>query len=207
MNPSGSHRTRRATTDDLPQLQTLWREARFPVEELEKQFTDFQVAVDDVGVLGAAIGLKTGASQGFLHSETFADFGQTDLLRPRLWQHLQKVAQSHGLFLLWTRETAPFWRKDAGFIEATPELLTKLPKELGAPAPGWLALRLRDESAEPEALARQFELFKIAEQEKRDKILRRARALRVLEALAGQRPLPLRRNSPDLRSPAKETDD
>jgi len=41
LNPSGSHRTRRATTDDLAQLQALWGEARFAVEELEKRFTEF----------------------------------------------------------------------------------------------------------------------------------------------------------------------
>ncbi|MGA3180659.1 MAG: hypothetical protein ABSF38_09980 [Verrucomicrobiota bacterium] len=183
MNPSGSHRTRRATTDDLAQLQALWGEARFAVEELEKRFTEFQVAADRQGSIAAAIGLQLSGSQGHIHSETFADFALTDTLRPLLWQHLQVVAQSYGLYLLWTRETAPFWRKDAGFSQAPPELLAKLPPELGAPGPGWLALRLREEGAEPEALARQFELFKIAEQEKREKILRRARALRILGTL------------------------
>jgi len=49
--------------------------------------------------------------------------------------------------------------------------------------PGWLALRIREEGADPEALARQFELFKITEQEKRDKLLRHARLLRLAGTL------------------------
>ena len=180
MNPLSSHRTRRATTDDLEQLKSLWQAERFPASELEKQFTDFQVAEYNSGQVAAAIALQIAGSQGRVHSETFADFGQTDLLRPRLWQQLQITAQYHGLSLLWTREGAPFWRRDAGFTEARREWLEKLPPDFGAAGPGWLALRIRDEADEPEALARQFELFKITEQEKREKVLRNARFLRFL---------------------------
>ena len=183
MNPQTSHRTRRATTDDLEQLKALWRAERFPVETLEKHFTDFQVVEDAQGGVAAAISLQIAGSQGHIHSETFADFAQTDLLRPRLWQQIQSAARNHGLFRLWTREAAPFWRKDAGFAAAPPELLAKLPETFGAAAPGWLSLRLRDELADPEALDRQFELFKITEREKREKILRRARFLQFLGTL------------------------
>ncbi len=180
MNPLSSHRTRRATTDDLERLKALWQVEGFPVGELEKQFTDFQVAEDVRGEVAAAIALQIAGNQGRIHSETFADFGQTDLLRPRLWHQLQTTARLHGLFRLWTRETAPYWRKDAGFAEASREWLENLPAAFGAAGPGWLALRIREEGADPEALARQFELFKIAEQEKREKVLQRARFLRVV---------------------------
>jgi N-acetylglutamate synthase-like GNAT family acetyltransferase len=176
----GPYRTRRATTDDLEQLKALWEEARFPVLELEKQFTDFQVAADGEGRVAAAIAIQIAGHEGHIHSETYADFGLTDALRPRLWQHLQVVAQNHSLFRVWTTEAAPFWRRDAGFAEAPSDVLAKFPAAFGTPGPRWLALRLRDEAAEPEALARQFEVFKIAEQEKRDKVLRHARALRFL---------------------------
>jgi N-acetylglutamate synthase-like GNAT family acetyltransferase len=178
VNPLSIHRTRRATTDDLELLKSLWLMERFPVDELEKQFTDFQVAENEQGEVAAAIALQIAGSQGRVHSETFADFGQTDTLRPRLWHQLQATAQLQGLTRLWTRETAPYWKREAGFAEASREWLEKLPAEFGAAGPGWLALRLRDEAAEPEALARQFELFKIAEQAKRDKLLRNARYLR-----------------------------
>jgi N-acetylglutamate synthase-like GNAT family acetyltransferase len=180
VNPLSSQRTRRATTDDLERLKALWEAERFAVGELEKQFTDFQVAEDGQGEVAAAIALQIAGGQGRIHSETFADFGQTDLLRPRLWQQLQTTAQLHGLFLLWTRETAPFWRQDAGFAEAPREWLEKLPAGFGAAGPGWLALRIREEGADPEALARQFELFKIAEQAKREKLVRQARILRYV---------------------------
>jgi hypothetical protein len=177
------YRTRRATTDDLEQLLALWRAAEFPAEELERRFTEFQVATDDAGRVAAAIGLRIAGSDGHIHGETYADFGLTDTLRPRMWSHLQSVAQNYGLCRLWTRETAPFWRKDAGLAAPPPEVAAKLPGDFGAAEPGWLVIRLREESAEPEALARQFEVFKIAEQEKREKIYRRARALRFIGTL------------------------
>ncbi len=183
MNPLSSHRTRRATTDDLEQLKALWQAEQFPVAQLEKQFTDFQVAEDDRGGVAAAIALQVAGNQGRIHSETFGDFGQTDLWRPRLWQQLQSTAQNHGLFRLWTRETAPYWRTEAGFTEASREMLENLPASFGAAGPGWLALRIRQKGADPEALARQFELFKIAEQAKRDKLLRHARLLRLVGTL------------------------
>ena len=58
--------------------------------------------------------------------------------------------------------------------------LEKLPAAFGAAGPGWLALGIRDPGADPEALARQFELFKIASQAKREKVLRQARFLRMV---------------------------
>jgi N-acetylglutamate synthase-like GNAT family acetyltransferase len=183
MNPLSSHGTRRATTDDLEPLKALWRAEGFAADELEKQLTDFQVAADKEGRVAAAIGLQIAGDQGLIHGETFADFGQTDLLRPRLWQQLQTTAQNHGLFRLWTRESAPFWRKDAGFAGADKPLLEKRPASFGASEPGWLTLRLRQEGADAEALARQFELFKITEQAKREKLLRNARMLRWVGTL------------------------
>jgi len=180
VNPLSSHRTRRATTDDLEPLKALWLAERLDAGELEKQLTDFQVGEDEQGAVAAAIALQISGSQGRIHSETIADFAQTDLWRPRLWFQLQNAAQNLGLFRLWTRETAPFWRKDAGFADATGELQEKLSAAFGRPGPGWLALRIRPEGADPEALARQFELFKIAEREKRDRILSHARMLRFV---------------------------
>jgi len=43
---------------------------------------------------------------------------------------------------------------------------------------GMAGLAHPEEGADPEALARQFELFKIAEQAKREKLVRQARILR-----------------------------
>ena len=41
-------------------------------------------------------------------------------------------------------------------------------------------MRIREEGADPEALDRQFELFKITEQEKREKLLRQASLMRFI---------------------------
>jgi N-acetylglutamate synthase-like GNAT family acetyltransferase len=183
VNPLSSHGTRRATTDDLEQLKALWQAEGLAADELERQLTDFQVADDGRGRVAASIGLQIAGDQGLVHGETFADFGQTDLWRPRLWRQVQITAQNHSLFRLWTREGAPFWRKDAGFAEADRPLLEKRPASFGAAGPGWLTLRIREEGADAEALARQFELFKITEQAKREKLLRNARLLRLIGTL------------------------
>ncbi len=175
-----SYRTRRATVDDLAQLAELWQAVHLPVAELEKQFTDFQVAEDEQGTLAAAIGLHIEGGHGRVHSETFADFALTDALRPALWERLQVVAHNHGLFRLWTEESAPWWKKDAGFSTPSDELLQKLPESYGPRHAAWLTLRLKDEVAEPDFLEKQIAMFKEAERLRREKLLRRGRALRII---------------------------
>ena len=175
-----SYRTRRATVDDLAQLAELWQAAQLPAATLEKQFTDFQVAEDDQGKLAAAIGLHIEGGDGRVHSETFADFALTDALRPALWERLQVVAQNHGLFRLWTEESAPWWKKDAGFSTPSDEILQKLPESYGPRHPAWLTLRLRDEAADPAFFDKQIAMFREAERLKREKFMRRGRALRII---------------------------
>jgi N-acetylglutamate synthase-like GNAT family acetyltransferase len=175
-----SYRTRRATVDDLAQLAELWQAAQLPAATLEKQFTDFQVAEDDQGKLAAAIGLHIEGGNGRVHSETFADFALTDALRPALWERLQVVAQNHGLFCLWTEESAPWWKKGAGFSTPSDEMLQKLPESYGPRHPAWLTLRLRDEAADPAFFDKQIAMFREAERVKREKLMRRGRALRII---------------------------
>jgi N-acetylglutamate synthase-like GNAT family acetyltransferase len=179
MNPLRHHRTRRANADDLPQLIALWQAEKLPVPLLEKQLTDFQVLESPDDVIIAAIALQVSGTHGRIHSETIGDFSLADSTRALLWQQLQTTSRSLGLIRLWTREIPPFWRKDAGFNEADAEALAKFPPEFAAPGAPWLALRLRDEAAEPEALAKQFEMFKVTEQQKRERTLFIARALGI----------------------------
>ena len=169
--------------DDLAQLAKLWRAADLPVAELEKQFTDFQVAEEDEGKLAAAIGLQIEGSNGRVHSETFADFALTDELRPALWGRLQVVAQNHSLFRLWTEESAPWWRKGAGFSTPSDELLQKLPESFGPRHPLWLSLRLKEEGADPALLDKEFALFKETERLRREKLMHRGRVLRIIGTL------------------------
>ena len=178
-----SYQTRRATVDDLPQLGELWRTGHLPAAELEKQFTDFQVAQDDQGKLAAAIGLRIEGGSGRVHSETLVDFALTETLRPALWKRLQTVAQNHGLFRLWTEEAAPWWKKDAGFAAPSAELLQKLPAKFGATQGAWLTLRLRDEGADPDLLEKELEMFKEAERQKRETMIQQGKILRVVATL------------------------
>jgi N-acetylglutamate synthase-like GNAT family acetyltransferase len=167
---------RRATTDDLEQLMVLWRAAALPTAELEKRFTEFQVAEDAEGRIIGAIALQVEGTDGKIHSETFSDFALSDTLRPLFWQRLETMARNHGLFRLWTAETAPFWKKDAGFSAAS----GPVPEAFG-PAPGpWLALQLKDESADPNLIEAQFLLFRQAEKAKRQKLLQSAAALKTV---------------------------
>jgi len=171
-----SYKARRATTDDIDALKALWESAGFTAADLEKQFTDFQVVENTEGRIVGAIALQIEGAHGKIHSEAFIDFGLTDTLRPLLWERLEKMAQSHGLFQLWTLETAPFWKKAAGFISATAQ-----PPEVFGPANApWLSLRLKDEGADPNLLEMQFNLFREAEKAKREQLLQRASALKMV---------------------------
>jgi N-acetylglutamate synthase-like GNAT family acetyltransferase len=175
-----AYQVRRATTDDLPQLSELWKTAQFPLDDLEKRFTEFQVAARPQGEIVACIGLQIVGTDGRLHSEWFTDFALSEALRPPLWNRLQLVAANHGLFRLWTDESAPFWKKGAGFSATTAEVMTKLPAEFGEARGGWFVLRLKEESADPSLLDAQFAMFRDAEKAKREKMLQRANAIRVI---------------------------
>jgi len=169
--------------DDLAQLAELWQSMQLPAAELEKQFTDFQVAEDGQGKLAAAIGLHIAGGHGRVHSEAFADFALTDTLRPALWERLQVVAQNHGLFRLWTEEAAPWWKKDAGFSPPSDEILLKLPESYGPRNSAWLTLRLKDEVAEPDFLEKQMAMFREAERARREKLMHRGKVLKFIGTL------------------------
>ncbi|HWD19194.1 MAG TPA: hypothetical protein VHB20_07930 [Verrucomicrobiae bacterium] len=169
-------RVRRATVDDLPALQELWQAAHLTGDE--QAFTDFQVAEDQDGKLAAAMALQIIGHAGRLHTETIADFGLTDILRPMLWERLLSVAKNHGLILLWTQENAPFWKKDAGFAPPPPEAKPKFPEGFGTLDDSWRMLRLREDVADPEFIERQFQAFKVTEQAKREKMLGQVRPLK-----------------------------
>jgi N-acetylglutamate synthase-like GNAT family acetyltransferase len=170
---------RRATVDDLPQLMDLWRAAQMPAEDLEKRFTEFQVAESSEGQVVGAIALQLAGNDGNIHSETLGDFALSDTLRPLFWERVQILARNHLLFRVWTEESAPFWKKDVGFSSPNEELLSRLPPAFGSAHHGWLALRLRDESADPSLLDAQFALFRQTEQAKREKLLQRAELLKM----------------------------
>ena len=172
---SENYRVRRVTTDDLDQLVLLWNDSILPSAQLEKRFTEFQVVEGPGENIVGAIGMQIAGSEGKIHSEAYTDFGLTDQLRPMLWERLCSVAANHGLFRLWTDETAPFWKKNCGFIEPSVEARAKVPAVFGDVTPTWLTLQLKEDLAEPMALEAQFTLFKAEEQQRTQKMFEQAR--------------------------------
>jgi hypothetical protein len=173
------YQVRRATTEDLEELYSLWQFGQLPAPDLEKSFTEFQVVVAPSGALAGAIGMRLSGLEACLHHETFSDFGLADPLRPLLWQRLQNLARNHGIFRLWTQEPAPFWRHE-GFAPANGELLGKLPAQFGDARRPWLSLQIKDERALPESIDREFARFREMEQERTQRMLQRATSLRWL---------------------------
>src|SRR5947207_14554276 len=94
---------RRATVDDIPKLNTLWRQENLPCQDLEGRFKEFQVIENGSGGIAGAVGLQVSGQEGRLHSEVFEDFGQADTLRRSLWERVRTVAQNHGLVRVWTQ--------------------------------------------------------------------------------------------------------
>ncbi len=171
------HRVRRATTDDVPGLIALWKSAHLPADELDKRFTEFQIVETADGKLLGAIGLQIVGAEGKIHSEAYSDFGLTDQLRPLLWERLLNVATNHGLFRLWTNESAPFWKKDCGFISPPVEALAKLPPQFGKAA---AMLQLKEDRAAPAALEAEFARFRAEEGARSQKMFRQARLFKGL---------------------------
>lgn len=177
---------RRATLEDLPGLLRLWQAERLPSALLERRFTEFQVVMAGEELIGA-VGLQIFSHQGKLHSEAFDRPELAEAARPLLWERLQAIANSHGLTRLWTRLDAPFWRA-AGFEAA--DAPANLPVEFAEDNARWAVLALREESAMPQALDKQFEMFKALSREETERTLERAKkikyvALLLLVVLAG----------------------
>lgn len=173
---SGKYRARRATTDDLSALVPLWESAHLPAAELDKRFTEFQVVESGDGKLLGAIGLQISGKEGKIHSEAYIDFALTDTLRPILWQRINTVASNHGLFRLWTDEPAPFWKKECGFTLPSAEARAR--SQFGNSEATLLALQLREDAADPDALDAEFARFKAEEKLRTDKMFQQARVFK-----------------------------
>jgi len=171
---------RRATVDDLAGLKILWERSRLQVLDLEKRLTDFQLIVSDAGDLIGAIGLHIEGKQGRVHSEAFAQPEQDAKFRDQVWERVQVLARNHGLVRLWTREAAPFWIRQAGFAEASPELVEKLPASFCDTPGRWLMLQLRDENLSAISIEREFELFQVSQKQETEKLMQMGRTLKLI---------------------------
>ena len=170
---------RRCTVDDLPRLSELWQRDNLSPEDLEKRFKEFQVVEGEGGELLGGMGFQIAGREGCLHSEAFAHPEQADSLRELLWERFQVQAKNHGLVRVWAQFDAPFWRSN-GFQEAPEDVLSKLPGAFVGGEKPWLHIQLREETARTLSVEQEFMLFKEAEREGREKLLRQAKILRFV---------------------------
>ena len=173
---------RRATIEDIARLVPLWQQEDLPWQTLEKRFKEFQVAEEPGGELLGAIGLEISGTEGHVHSEVFAHPEQADTLRDLLWERIQIVAKNHGLVRVWSQFATPFWHHN-GFQYASAETLAKLPAAFGDGGPPWQFVQLRQETATPVSVDREFAAFKEMERESTEKMLRRAKVLKMVAAV------------------------
>lgn len=178
MAPSG-FTLRRATLDDLETLRGLWREARLPEHELDKRFTEFQLAVDRHDWILAALGLRFAGAHAEVHSLAIRRADQEAELCEALWQRVLQLSQQQGAYRLWSRIPGEFW-SDRGFAVAAAAIAKELPPSLGAPTDAWRTLKLRDEPLKLIAAEEQLEAFLEMERLKTDRLVQQSRFLKIL---------------------------
>ncbi|MDB6025305.1 MAG: hypothetical protein JWM68_1528 [Verrucomicrobiales bacterium] len=167
---------RRANVDDLPQLILLWEAVQLPVAQLEKRLTEFQVA-ETAGTLVAAIGLQIYQHDGYMHGEAFSDFGMAERLRPLLWERMERVAKNHGIFRVWTQETAPFW-KHAFNTPSKEQTALRPPIFPNNEKFEWLIVQLKDPTVLTIDLDKEFERFKESERARSEEVMTQAKILK-----------------------------
>ena len=182
MNPS-QLRIRRATTDDFRSLQSLWYSMRFPVNELEKRLTEFQVVETADGQIVGAVGLQITGQHALLHSEGYTDFSVADAARELFWERIQTIAAHHSVFRLWTQEQSPFWAR-WGFQPPTAEVLGRLPGEWNRSGDRWLTIQIKDEEALA-AIEKELAEFKESGKKRTAETLEQARTLTTTIIIIG----------------------
>ncbi|MGN6553104.1 MAG: hypothetical protein ACTHLW_05225 [Verrucomicrobiota bacterium] len=175
---SSNFRIRRATVDDLGTLRPMWESMRLASPELERQLTEFQVAVDPENQVVAGVGFQIMERHANIHSEAFSDFALTETLRPMLWTRMQALAMNHGIARLWTQESAPFWKQN-GFLPATAEELAKLPSGWISGTGPWLTLSLKNEESIRSG-EQELALFMAAEKQRTARAFQHANTLKKL---------------------------
>lgn len=177
-----NYRVRRATLDDLPALKLLWESMRFPVDDLERRLTEFQVAENARGEIVGAIGFRMSGRQGCIHSESYADYSIADIARPLFGERLQVLSANHGIARLWTQENAPYWSRE-GFQTASEEAANKLPPAWRNEGPTWLTRQLKSEEAF-DSMEKELAVFMQAEKARSGKMHKQARLIKFVATLA-----------------------
>jgi N-acetylglutamate synthase-like GNAT family acetyltransferase len=174
-----AYELRRATLEDLPALKALWAAERLAVSELEKRFTEFQLAIDQNGNIAGAIGLRMQKQHGHVHSEAFTHRDDAVVLRPLLWQRILMVAKNNGLARLWTMPIASFYREQ-GMTEVDETIRAKLPEIFGNPKSDWISLKLKEENQNVISLEKEFEIFAQSQKDATEQLMNQAKAFRII---------------------------
>jgi hypothetical protein len=150
---------------------------RFPLDDLARRITEFQVAESSDGQVLGCLAIQIAEHQGLIHSEAFGDFSLAEHLRPLLWDRVQAVATNHGLHRIWTREQAPFW-SHCGLLQADQEALQNLPAPWRGASSHWLTLKLKEDVDTVLSADKEFALFMQSEKERTAQVFERARTLK-----------------------------
>src|SRR3954463_6267311 len=138
-NAEPAYQTRRATLEDLPELKRLWQEQNLPAPELEKRFTEFQIALAPNGTVAGGLGLQIQKQEGLIHSEVFSDAMKAPEIRLLLWPRLLAVAKNNGLIRVWALPTTSFYREQ-GMVDIDDATRAKMPEGFGSPNADWVVL-------------------------------------------------------------------
>ena len=176
---SSGYSIRRATLDDLDTLRGVWRESRLPEHDLDKRFTEFQIAIDDHGWILGALAVRFAGQHGEVHSLAIRRADQEAELRDALWERILQIAHQQGSLRLWNRQSGEFWI-DRGFTPAPPAVVKELPAAFGPPGESWRSLKLRDEPLKLIAAEEQLEAFLDLERVKTDRLVSQVRALKIV---------------------------
>jgi len=176
---SSQLRIRRATTEDLQSLRSLWNSVRLAADELESRLTEFQVIESADGQIVGAIGLQIIRPHARLHSEAYTDFSLADTARQLFWERLQLIASHHGVFRLWTQDNSPFWSR-CGFRIVITESLVQLPEEWKRFGGKWYALQLKNEEIITAALEKHLAGFRDSGRIQAARISEKARVINII---------------------------
>jgi len=180
---ASTNRVRRATLDDLGTLRPLWDSMHFPVADLEKRLTEFQVVESASGKIIGVFGFQITGRHGRIHSEAFPDFALADAARESFWDRLKNLASNHGILRLWTQENAPFW-KQRGLQPANADTLKKLPEGWTNAEPAWSTLQLKDEEIIV-SVEKELAMYMESEKLRTAKTFETARAIKKLAIIVG----------------------
>ncbi|HEV8543563.1 MAG TPA: hypothetical protein VGR78_14295 [Verrucomicrobiae bacterium] len=178
-NAEPAYQTRRATLEDLPELKRLWQEENLPAPELEKKFTEFQIALAPNGTVAGALGLQIQKQEGLIHSEVFSDVMRAAEIRSLLWPRLLAVAKNNGLIRVWALPTTSFYREQ-GMRDIDDATRAKMPEGFGSPNADWVILKLKEENHAAVSIEKEFEVFAQAQRAESERVMSQAKAFRIL---------------------------